>query len=473
MSAFRAKRSVAQPLLDFATIDRFVAEQMAVQRVPGLALAITQGDQVLYLKGYGTAGADQPVTPQTQFFIASLSKSFTALAVMQLVEAGQIELDAPVQTYLPEFTLADPAAAAQITIRYLLNHTSGLADAGFPAYRLPQPATPADRIASLRTARPVAPPGAEFHYFDPNYQVLARVVEVVSGEPFSDYLQAHIFAPLQMAQTFNAMTATEAKQRAGGLAQGYLVAYGMPIAANELTGYLGGSGGVISTAEDMAHYLVMQNNGARFAGVTLLSPAGLAAMHTPPSNVDSNYAMGWIETTNKGVSVLEHNGVLSVFYADIVVLPQTGHGIVLLYNTSSLAANALASPAIKNGLIALLTGGQPTPARFTVSLWAIMMGVITLIGLALAVRSLLHLPGWVERTREIPLWQLALGIGWSFVPALTLLALPALVTAGAGRAFSYLQLSRAMLEIFVWLGICGALGMFNGIVRIVLLLRKR
>jgi CubicO group peptidase (beta-lactamase class C family) len=472
MVVSRVKRSVAQPSLDLAAIDRLIAEQLVVQRVPGLALAITQGDQVLYLQGYGTAGADQPMTPQTQFFIASVSKSFTALAVMQLVEAGQIELDAPVQTYLPAFALADPALAAQITIRQLLNHTSGLADGGFPAARQPQPATPAERIDSLRTAHPVAAPGSEFHYFDPNYQVLARVVEVVSGEPFSDYLQTHIFASLQMAHTFNAITATEAKQRADRLAQGYLIAYGTPFAANELTGYVGGSGGVISTAEDMANYLIMQTNDGHFAGATLLSPAGMALMHTPPIDIDSSYAMGWIETTNSGVRVLEHNGVFSVFYADIVLLPQTGHGVILLYNTSSLAANALAAPAIKNGLIALLTGKQPAPARFTVRLWAIMMGVMTLIGGGLAIRSLLRLPGWIERTRKIPHWQLALGIGWTFVPALVLLALPTVVSAGSGRVFSAVQLFRSMVEIFVWLGLCGLLGVINGIARIGLLVKR-
>ncbi len=194
---FNPQGAAAQPL-DLGAIDRFIAAQMAAQRVPGLALAITHGDRVLYVKGYGTARDEQPVTPQTQFLIASVSKSFKALAVMQLVEAGKIELDAPVQTYLPAFTLADPAVARQITVRHLLNQTSGLADAGFPELRLPQPATMEDRIESLHTARSVAPPGREFHYFNPNYQILARVVEVVSGQSFSAYLHTHIFAPLHM-----------------------------------------------------------------------------------------------------------------------------------------------------------------------------------------------------------------------------------------------------------------------------------
>lgn len=242
MVVLRAKGTAAQPQFDFAAIDQFIAGQRAVQRVPGLALAITQGDQVLYVKGYGTAGQGQPMTPQSQFFLASVSKSFTALAVIQLVEAGQIDLDLPLQTYLPEFTLADPAAAGQITVRHLLNQTSGLADAGLRTAQPPQQTTIAAYVADLRMARPVAPPGREFHYTDANYVLLARVVEVVNGEPFSAYLQTHIFAPLQMAQTFHAVTSAEAKQRAEQLAQGHLVAYGMPVAVDEMSGFVGAAG---------------------------------------------------------------------------------------------------------------------------------------------------------------------------------------------------------------------------------------
>lgn len=184
----------------------FIRAQMAAQRIPGLALAINQGDQVLYVKGYGLARDGQVVTSQTQFLIASLSKSFTALAVMQLVEAGQVELDASVQRYLPDFTLADPTVAAQITVRHLLNQVSGLADAGFPEMRLPMPATLAERIRTLHTAQPVAQPGVTDQYFNVNYRILARPIEVVSGQPFSTYLQTHIFASLQMAHTANLLT---------------------------------------------------------------------------------------------------------------------------------------------------------------------------------------------------------------------------------------------------------------------------
>ena len=138
-----------RPYPDLDAVDRYVERQMAANRVPGLALAITRGDQVVYLKGYGTAENGEPVTPRTQFYTASLSKGFTALAVMQLVEEGKVKLDEPVRTYLPGFATADRRLSGTITVRELLNQTSGLADSGFPAYTLPQP----DRIKSGQMIR--------------------------------------------------------------------------------------------------------------------------------------------------------------------------------------------------------------------------------------------------------------------------------------------------------------------------------
>jgi CubicO group peptidase (beta-lactamase class C family) len=112
---------------DFAAIDDYIEQEMREQRIPGLALGITQGNQVVHLKGFGMADpSGRAVTPQTPFLIFSSSKSFAALAIMQLVEAGRVALDAPVQRYLPWFQVTDPAASAQITVRQLLNHTSGL-----------------------------------------------------------------------------------------------------------------------------------------------------------------------------------------------------------------------------------------------------------------------------------------------------------------------------------------------------------
>jgi len=123
---------------DLDAVDRFV---QAVG-IPGLALAIVHGDEIVYQKGFGVADpTGRPVTPQTPFNIGSVSKAFTALTVMQLAEAGKLELDAPVQRYLPWFRVADAEASTRITILDLLNHTSGI----LPRINRPETNTPIRR----------------------------------------------------------------------------------------------------------------------------------------------------------------------------------------------------------------------------------------------------------------------------------------------------------------------------------------
>jgi CubicO group peptidase (beta-lactamase class C family) len=129
LGAFRvSRRSVraASAAGDFTAVDDYITAQIEASHIPGLSVALVKGDQIVYLKGYGQADpSGRPVTPQTPFIIGSISKTVTALAAMQVVEAGQVDVDAPVQRYLPWFRVDDPQASAQITVRSLLNHTSG------------------------------------------------------------------------------------------------------------------------------------------------------------------------------------------------------------------------------------------------------------------------------------------------------------------------------------------------------------
>jgi CubicO group peptidase (beta-lactamase class C family) len=132
LAVFCAEASVrpavaqAEPA-NFDAVDDYIRTRMQELGIPGAALAIVQGDQIVHLKAFGVADdSGRPVTPQTPFFTGSTGKSFTALAVMQLVEAGRIQLDASIQTYLPWFRVADPGASATITVRQLLNQVSGL-----------------------------------------------------------------------------------------------------------------------------------------------------------------------------------------------------------------------------------------------------------------------------------------------------------------------------------------------------------
>src|SRR3990170_8504913 len=243
----KASRTL-QTETDFAAIDAYVTEQMNNRGIPGMALGIVQDGQVAHVQGFGVADSSgRKVTPQTPFYIGSLTKSFTALAVMQLVEAGKIDLDAPVQRYLPWFRVADPPASAQMTVRHLLNQTSGLpASSGeIPLADFDDSPGATERqaraLATLVLARPV---GSAFEYSNSNYNLLGLIIEAASGVSYEDYIQKRILAPLDMSRTY--ASPTMAKQN--GLAVGHQYWFAIPLAAPNIPipyGSLPG-GGLIS-----------------------------------------------------------------------------------------------------------------------------------------------------------------------------------------------------------------------------------
>lgn len=191
---------------DFAAIDRYVEQEMQATHLPGLALGIVQGDQIVHLKGFGVADpSGRPVTPQTPFLIASTSKSFTALAIMQLVEAGKVDLDTPVQHHLPWFRVADAEASARITVRHLLNQTSGLPTIAGQAYtdrRDTSDSALENEVRALSKVAPTQPPGTIYQYCNLNYTILGLIVQTVAGETYEQYMQEHVLAPLRMTNSF-------------------------------------------------------------------------------------------------------------------------------------------------------------------------------------------------------------------------------------------------------------------------------
>lgn len=205
--------------IDFSAIDQYINAKMRIPRIPGLALAIVKGDQIIYLKGYGEADSyGRRVTPQTPFIIGSVTKSFTALAVMQLVEAGKVELNAPVQQYIPWFRVTDSLTSAKITVRQLLLQTSGL-----PMLREPQLWDELDdgalerTVRFLKTAKLNFQPGQSFGYSNANYETLGLIIQTVSGQSYEEYIQKHIFDRLEMQNSF----LSQEKAVEHGMATGY------------------------------------------------------------------------------------------------------------------------------------------------------------------------------------------------------------------------------------------------------------
>ena len=351
------------PQADFSAVDAYVEAQREALGIPGMAVAIVQGDQVAYLGSYGEAGKDRPVTPQTPFQIGSLTKSFTALAVMQLVEAGKVELDTPVQTYIPWFRTADETASAQITVRHLLNQTSGFSTSAgrdeFAASDLSDQAIE-NSVRILADVALVHTPGTEYEYSNVNYNILGYIVQVVSGQSYESYMQENVFGPLEMRHSFTSQTLAVQD----GLSTGYVTFLGFPV-ARETPFNCGNlpNGYQFSSAEDLAHHLIAQLNEGRYGDTSVVSPQGMTAMHEPAApmgTLGEYYAMAWKIGDSEGTPVIYHSGDNANFATHILMVPQEKLGVAVLINVNGYGVNS-APTQIADGVMAILRGAQPNP----------------------------------------------------------------------------------------------------------------
>lgn len=357
----------------YASIDAYVEQQMRRLHIPGVSLAIVEGDQIVHLRGFGKArpGGEAP-TPQTPFFIGSLTKSITALAVMQLVEAGKLDLDAPVQRYLPWSRIADPQASAQITVRHLLNQTSGLpALAGFLTLaELDDSQDATERqVRALSTLKLKHPVGSTCQYCNLNYNILGLIIEATSGESYPDYIQQHIFNPLQM----NHSSTSKAAAKRDGLAMGHRHWFSLPVPAPDLPiphGSLA-AGQLISSAEDMAHYLIAQINGGRYGEVHILSQAGIDELHRGVLALKMGdiagglYGMGWFDIDIGQTKTYSHSGNVPDFSAFMAVVPEQKKGVALLLNADPYGLSII-TEEVGMGVTALLAGQPPAPIKLDV-----------------------------------------------------------------------------------------------------------
>ena len=363
-----------------------------------MAVAIVRGDHVAYLGSYGKAdSAGRPVTPQTPFQIGSTTKSFTALAVMQLVEAGMIELDAPVQTYLPWFRVADAAASAQITIRHLLNQTSGLSTAtGRDEFAVSDLSDQAieNSVRALADVELTATPGTTYQYCNSNFTIAGLVVQVVSGQSYESYMQAHIFDPLEMRHTFTAQAPAEQD----GLATGYVTFLGIPVRRN--TPFNRGglpNGYIFSSAEDLAHYLIAQLNGGRYGDVQVLSSAGVEELHRGAAEIREmgmeigSYGMGWVSQVTGTSTIVSHSGIVPDFGAFAGLVPDQKKGIVLLYNANH-AMVKMTFDEFGLGAAERLAGEVPAKTFFGAAPWLMrstaLIPILQVLGVVLTLRRL-------------------------------------------------------------------------------------
>jgi CubicO group peptidase (beta-lactamase class C family) len=391
----------------FDAIDARVQNQMQERHMPGAALGIVEGDEIVHLQGFGDADdSGRDATPQTPFKIGSTSKSFTALAIMQLVEDGKIDLDAPVRSYIPWFRVADPDASKRITVRHLLTQTSGIPTAAGETY-LYKGDTSKDALEKVvRGARDVElthSPGRVWQYSNLNYTTLGLIVQMVSGVSYEQYVEEHILTPLGMKNSFTFLP--EAQRH--GLATGHQFWFGRPFPggglhynrANTPTGL------ITSNARDMSRYLIAQLNGGRYEDARVLSSKGIAELHRGAANMGQphkSYAMGWIDDEMDGVPIVWHNGDTGDFQASMILVPKSKWGVVVLWNGSNdLRQGSL--DTIAKGVVAQLLGVESppppglleNPAMVAVSV-ILAVGVLQVLGI---VRSVVLVRRWrAERT---------------------------------------------------------------------------
>jgi CubicO group peptidase (beta-lactamase class C family) len=302
-----------------ASVDRYLADLAREGRFSGVVTVRRRG-RTLFQKGYGwaVAGWSVPNGPHTRFEIASLTKQFTGAAILQLAEAGKLNLRDRVSKYY----VKAPPAWADITLEELVNHTSGLPNNRVEDFSkgLAVAYTPDELIATFRDRPLAAPPGTRWAYTNTEYYLLAYVIEKVSGESYGDYLATHVFPAAGMTESGFASTLAVIPQAAEGYARdgGRLRHRDYFDRSLEL-----GAGGVYSTAEDLARW-----NAALDAG-KVVNRASLAAMFTPSKPGD--YGYGWFITSTPRLREF-HEGSDPGFAAFEARYPDDGLLIVVLSN---------------------------------------------------------------------------------------------------------------------------------------------
>lgn len=309
-------------------VDDFVDDEMAASGVPGLAYAVVADGrtEAVGARGVVRRGGGVAVTEDTPFLLGSISKSFTALSVMQLVEAGTVDLDTQVGDYLEAFS-GVPAGA--ITVRQLLSHTSGYSTTQGNTSR-PSPTDAGDELAraaeELAAVTPEGPAGTRWDYSNANYVILGRLVEVASGQAFQAYVTEHVLRPVGMDHSFVADGEVHDE-----MATGHRPWFGTkrPLPDNSTDRATAPQGGVVASADDLARYLQMTMNGED----DVLSAEGKALMMRPASDASPSYGLGWHVDASTGA--VWHDGVSPGVETLAVMVPAEEKAALVLVNGGS------------------------------------------------------------------------------------------------------------------------------------------
>ncbi len=358
-------RMAKDQLLD----DGFVLEEMAYWKVPGLAVGAVHEGRPVHLKGYGSKNlvSNAPVTPDTQFGIASCSKSFTSGLIAMLVDDGVLDYDTPVKEYMPGFEMYDPEATARMNLRDMLCHRTGLPSHDALAF--------VDTISREELSRRMryVQPNKEFRsatqYNNLVYAMIGHVAERVTGRAWDDLIRERIFQPLGMT---NSNTSVRDMVKAPDYATPYIdPGDGMPVREMAIwnVDLAGPAASINSSAADMLKWLNLHIQKGKHNGKQLISEQRMAEMHTPITNFDAwpwnfteilprvGYGMAWFIEQYRGHQLHWHTGEIEGYCTIEAMMPNDDFGFMLLMNLHKPCI-----PIIKTLLYTLIDNALELPA---------------------------------------------------------------------------------------------------------------
>lgn len=374
---------------DARAIDRYVDEQLDRTGVPGAAYAVVGPEGVVHARTIGEDGDGRAVTRRTPYLWGSVSKPVTATAVVRLVERGELGLDDPVVEHVPDFATADRRSSARITVRQLLDHTSGLPEGLELTDRYDADRSPETVVGQVRDLEPLAGPGERHSYSSLNYVVLAAVVEHVTGEDFGDALRALVLQPAGMDSV-----PTDPAVAQENLPPGHRYVLGRPRSfdsridpATVAAGYLTGS------IDDLAAFARTQLDGG-----SVLDDRARKLLHDPSVRTgdDSSYGLGWRTWHVPGTDqpMVWHGGAAPGYQSSIVLLSDRDLAVVVLqdaygpFQESSLLDTSW-------GIASILSGADPREDGVDPLYWVIL-GVLVLVAVALLVSVVRGVTGLVR-----------------------------------------------------------------------------
>lgn len=335
-----------------ALLDRIIEEQMEAESIVGATVSVVAKGDVLLSKGYGIAdmGEGAPmdvdeavaVDPErTLFRVGSISKLFVWTAVMQLVQQGQLDLDADINEYV-DFEIPNrlhrggKSSAAPITLKHLMSHSAGFEDVPEDLFHLrEEQALPLDDYIRTHVPARVFPPGEVSAYSNYGSALAGYIVQRAAGIPFEQYIEENIFAPLRMQHSTFRQPVEPAL--ADDVARGYRFVDGRFI-AGDFVYALGPAGGMSGTSADMARFMLAHLHGGTLDGRSILSSDALRHMHAPlfsQHEAVDGMAHGFLEQTRNGRRVLYHMGSVLLFNSGMYLVPREEVGLFVSFNGGS------------------------------------------------------------------------------------------------------------------------------------------